>query len=322
MNKEIVVNNINDLLNNGFFLDKYIELTENIVLPERENPNYDRISKRLEEIAANLFNAILIGCQLFDDRERQVMFIDMFNSNMDSELLTMMLSSFNISEEEAMERLKHGFAVHFTTTNICNEIIKTGKLVGSRKNAMFTEEEDQIISRATQEQKANDPTSEETMNYLFRGFGTGVSSYGSRTNGFWMYHTPESLSFLFGDVSRRNKEESMSYVAKKISALSEENKKETFETMSNIFDRLIGEEQSVGCILIDRDAIKYEVDYYYSTGEPVAVERRPYSNGLYDLDSNDNIIENDIPLSGLAFLKIPTILELEKMKQEELCTKK
>lgn len=183
---------------------------------------------------------------------------------------------------------------------------------------MFTENEDLIIENASKEQRANDPSAAEKMNYLFKGWGTGVSSYGSMTNRFWMYHTPESLSFLFGNISRRNKAEAMMCVSEKISALSEENKKTVFNTMSNIYDRLVGEEQEVGCVLIDRDAFEYEVDYYYNTGKPVAVERRPYSNGFNSLMSSDDKISNDIDMQYLKFLSIPTVLRLEKLKQEKI----
>ena len=133
-----------------------------------------------------------------------------------------------------------------------------------------------------------------------------------------MYHTPESLSFLFGNISERNKEKAMMYIAKVTSALEEENKKVIFKMMSNIYDRLIGTEQAVGCILIDRDAFKYEIDYYYNTVPPTPVERRPFSRNFNDLVSNDNKINTDIDISYLKFLKIPTILELERKKQIQL----
>lgn len=175
-----------------------------------------------------------------------------------------------------------------------------------------------IIEQASKEQRENNPKAEETLNYLFKGWGTGVSSYGSLTNGFWMYHTPESLSFLFGNISNRNKEEAMKHIYDNISALSEDNKKKTFNIMSNIYDRLIGDEQEVGCILIDRDAFKYEVDYYYDTGYPIAVERRPYSENLDDLMSNDCKISNNIDVSNLKFLRITTVIELERQKYEIL----
>ena len=161
----------------------------------------------------------------------------------------------------------------------------------------------------------------ERLNYLFRGFGTGVSSYGSMTNGFWMYHTPESLSFLFGNISNRNKEESMKCVSNCISALNPIDKQKTFKAMSDIYDRLIGDEQEVGCILIDRDSFTYEVDYYYHTNPPTQVERRPYSNGFESLLSNDCKITDDIDIKNLKFLTIPTIKELERQKNEILGNK-
>lgn len=319
MNKEVVYNNIYNMINNGFFLDEYTKMTGDIDLTNIDPDLYKDMLGHLEEVSANIFNAILIGCQLFDDEEQIMKFVEMASLNLDSISLSMILSDFNISEEEACERLKYGFGVHFTTPKICEEIIKNGKLIGNSKNGMFTKEEDEIITNATKEQKQNNPTAEKNMNYLFRGWGTGVSSYGSITNAFWMYHTPESLTFLFGDISKRNKENSMKFVLNNISHLSNDNKKITFNTMSNIWDRLIGDDQEVGCILIDRNAFEYEVDYYYRNGESIPVQRRPYSNNdLSGIDCNDNIINNDIDIKYLKFLRIPTIYKLEEMKHEKL----
>lgn len=312
MDKELVYKNIFDLINNGFFLDKYIEATNDF--------DYDitKDIKELEDKSARIFNSIIIGCQLFDDKERIEKFVDMFSSYLDPYYLEQCLPEFNLTLEEAMNRLNHGFAIHFTTTKIADIIQKTGKLIGSGKNAMFSEDEDKIIKYAEIEQKKNNPDSDKKLNYLFRGWGTGVSSYGSTTNGFWMYHTPESLTFLFGDISKRDKNAAMSSVADKIFSLDENDKKVVFNTMSNIYDRLVGEEQNTCCILIDRDAFKYETVYYYNTGTPIGVEQRPFNNSLDSLTSNDSSIDGDIDINNLKFLKIPTVIELEKQKQEQL----
>lgn len=314
MNKEIVYSNISNMINNGLFLDKYIELTKDYSF----DINDDKSIEYLEHVAADIFNAILIGCQLFDDEDRIKEFVNKNVSFLDSSWLEMTIENYGITREEALERLKHGFGVHFTTTNICEEIKKTGYLAGYGTNTMFTSEEDKIITDAANEQKANDPEAMEKLNYLFRGWGTGVSSFGSMTNHFWMYHTPESLSFLFGNISMRDKDRAMKYVESCITALSDENKKLTLDTMSKIYDRLIGDKQEVGCILIDRDAFKYEVDYYYRNGEAIPVERRPYSNGFSSLMNSDSQINGSIDVSNLKFLKIPTVLELERQKSERL----
>lgn len=346
VNKELVYSNIFTLINNGFFLEKYIELTtkvcdDDILIDDldldgifdevdeqvddvsklEDNDHATKDIKHLEDIAASVFNAIIIGCQLFDDEERIKKFIDMFSYCLDPYILEQSLHEFDISKEEAINRLDHGFAVHFTTPKIGEAIQKTGRLVGSGKNAMFSQEEDKIINYAESEQKKNDPTAEATLTYLFRGWGTGVSSYGSTTNGFWMYHTPESLTFLFGDISKRDKNAAMSFVAERISSLDEEGKKAVFDVMSNIYDRLIGDEQNTCCILIDRDAFKYEVDYYYGTGTPVGVERRPFSANFNSLISNDSLINGDIDVNHLKFIKIPTVIELERQKNERLMNK-
>ncbi len=338
MNKELVYSNMLNLINNGFFLDKYIELTtkntvsidEDLdvdfdlleIFDEQDNGevitdvNEDEHYKYLEDMAARIFNAIIIGCQLFDDEERIKKFVDMFSSGLTTYGLEKCLSEFGISKQEALQRLNHGFVVHFTTSKISEEIQKTGKLVGAGKNAMFSETENKIIDYAASEQKKNNPTAEKELNFLFRGWGTGVSSYGSITNGFWMYHTPESLTFLFGDISKRNKLDSMKFVSERISSLKDEDKKIVFETMSRIYDRLIGDEQNTCCILIDRDAFEYEMDYYYDTGKPVGIERRPFNVNFDALMSSDSTIKTDIDVNNLEFLKVPTISELERIKSE------
>ena len=331
LNKELVYKNIFDLINNGYFLDKYIELTTESINNDIEDEyNYwkDIIddkkesvfakTKDLEETASKIFNAIIIGCQLFDDQERIKKFVDMFSSYLDPYYLERCLPEYSIKKEEAINRLNHGFVVHFTTPKIGEIIKRTGKLVGSGTNVMFREEEDKIINYAKEEQIKNNPLAEETLNYLFRGWGTGVSSYGSTTNGFWMYHTPESLTFLFGDISKRDKDSAMNFVSEKISSLKEEDKKLVFNMMSNIYDRLIGNEQNTCCILIDRDAFKYEVDYYYETEIPKVVERRPFSTNFNSLKSNDSLINEDVDVKYLQFIKIPTIIELERQKNERI----
>ncbi len=88
--------------------------------------------------------------------------------------------------------------------------------------------------------------------------------------------------------------------------------------MSNIYDRLIGNEQNTCCILIDRDAFKYEVDYYYETEIPKVVERRPFSTNFNSLKSNDSLINEDVDVKYLQFIKIPTIIELERQKNERI----
>ncbi len=303
MDKELIFNNIKGYIDSGYYNNLYFELSE-----------YVEDIRELEDISAKLFNAIVIACQLFDDRERQESFINLFSRGLDSFYLEHVLSDFNITEEEAKERLMYGYGMHFTTPNICNLIKQEGVLKKFGNNGLITEEENEIINKARDMQIANDPTAEEQMRYLYKGFGLGVSSYSSQTNGFWMHRTPESLTFLFGNISERNKEKSMQFVANNISALDEESKRITFDTMSKIYDRLIGEEQTIGCILIDRDLFEYEVDYYYGSGEPVAKERRPYRNSLCSLEDNDNKITNDLDASKLKYLVLPTIKQLEMIR--------
>lgn len=314
MNKDLVYDNICDMVNNGYFLNKYIELTSDYAYTELT----DEVVKYLEDVSSRIFNAIVIGCQLFDDEELINRFVNFSVYSLDEYSIETFLRVNNIDEEVALDRLKHGFGLHFTTPKICEEIIKNGSLSGFGKNSMFTKEEDEIIKNASLEQQSKNPDSSNTMRYLFRGWGTGVSSYGSITNGFWMYHTPESLSFLFGDISKRDKDSSMRYVLECISSLDEENKKITYDTMSKLWDRLVGDEQSVCCVLIDRDSFEYEVDYYYFNSTPSPVERRPFTHGFNDIFNNDMKISNDIDIKNLRFVKVPTIRQLEILKKQEL----
>ena len=318
MNKDLVYDNICDMVNNGYFLNKYIELTSDYAYTELT----DEDIKYLEDVSSRIFNAIVIGCQLFDDEELINRFVNFSVYSLDEYSIETFLRVNNIDEEVALDRLKHGFGLHFTTPKICEEIIKNGSISGFGKNSMFTKEEDEIIKNASLEQQSKNPDSSNTMRYLFRGWGTGVSSYGSITNGFWMYHTPESLSFLFGDISRRDKDSSMRHVLECISSLDEENKKITYDTMSKLWDRLVGDEQSVCCVLIDRDSFEYEVDYYYFNGTPSPVERRPFTHGFNDICNNDMKISNDIDIKNLRFVKVPTIKQLEDLKNQKLSNSK
>ena len=320
MNKNSIYNNICDMLQNGFYFEKYCELTQHITLDGLEGIFYTKAYEELKNISANIFNAILIACQLFDDRERQEKFIEDFDSGIDSFKLEFYLSEYDITKEEAIDRLKHGFGIHFTTPKIIEEINKVGYLSSYGNNQMFTKEEDEIISKATRLQQQLNPPNK-YVQYLNRGFGTGVSSYGTQTNGFWMYNTPESLTFLFGNISKRNKEEAMQHVKRCITNLSEEDKLKTFETMSNIWDRLVGDEQEIGCILIDRDGMEYPIDYYYSTGKPVGVERRPFSKNFSSLNDNNVKIPNDIETKYLRFITLPTIYKLEEEKKSNKAKK-
>ena len=123
---------------------------------------------------------------------------------------------------------------------------------------------------------------------------------------------------LFGCFPERNKEKSMKFVLEKISTLNEFEKKEVYSVMSNIYDRIIGEEQYVGCVLIDRDAFDYEIVWSHHLGKSIGIEQRPFNENFNAIMSNDCAINKDIDISYLKFLKIPTVLELERQKLEKL----
>ena len=209
IDKEKIYENIYKMINDGFFLEKYIELTTNtqsvpseledenlinelftfsLVVGEDKENNEDNIIdeelicglKReeitsLQDLAAELFNSILIGCQLFDDEERIKKFVDRFPLGIRPYNLEFDLPEFGISKQDALARLNHGFLIHFTTTKICNEIQKSGKLMGYGKNVIFNDIENTIINGAAKKQKENDPTTVSKLNFLWNGWGVGKS---------------------------------------------------------------------------------------------------------------------------------------------------
>ena len=142
---------------------------------------------------------------------------------------------------------------------------------------------------------------------------------GAQTVDFWMNHTPESLTFLFGGkVFTRNKDGAMEYVEECISTLPEEQKKEMMNIMEEIWENVVGSDKSLGCVLIDRDSMEYETVTYWGETPPRVEEIRPYRNGTLDSFSamEESRYERDIPVSGLRFVKVPSIFELEKYRSE------
>jgi len=74
-------------------------------------------------------------------------------------------------------------------------------------------------------------------------------------------------------------------------------------------------------ILIDRDKLEYKKNNYYGkNGEISRIEEvRPYMRGdLYDLHNIEmNLIENEVPVSSLFFVDIPTIAEIDRRVEEK-----
>lgn len=91
-----------------------------------------------------------------------------------------------LSEQEMAEVLKHGVAVHFTTSKIAEQIKASRKM-----STLFSEDEKKLIYQGVGE------TNPESKYVFTTGFGikNGICA-GSITNGYYMFHTPETLSFF------------------------------------------------------------------------------------------------------------------------------
>lgn len=316
MNKEVVKNNIKELTSSNFFYETYCKYAEDI-----ENK---------EDVSAKVFNSILISCQLIENIEdAKSLGIDLietenyenngiftFFGNPDR-ILPLLVSKYTKdTEEELLERLKHGFAVHFTTLNIIELIKEDG--VFSSKNKMFSKEDEKLIYNAETIQLANKPDSYNTGKILHKGFGFGDGiSMSSQTNAYWMNHTPESLSFLFGGcVYTRDKVKAFEHVKESIDTLNPDLQQQIIDRLNNIWDRLIGDNRSIGAILVDRDGLEYETATYWSYEPPKVEEIRPYNNGSFnDLISTENDrVRQDIGIEHLTFLEIPSISMLEEYR--------
>lgn len=315
MNKEIIKNNIKELASGNFFYETYCQFAN-------ENENN-------EVVSAHIFNAILISCQLVEDIEiAKKVIIDLLRTenystdgvfyffNNPERILSIIISKYTkISDEEILERLKHGYAVHFTTPNIMNIIKEQG--VFKCTNKMFSKSDEQLIELAQNIQLSNKPDSYSTGKILSKGFGFGEGiSISSQTVAFWMNHTPESLSFLFGgNVYTRNKIKAFEFVREAIDTLDENLKQQILETLNTIWDRLIGDNLSLGAILVDRDGIEYEKVTYWSYNPPRVEEIRPYKDDLNDLISTENDrIHQDIDVKYLDFIEVPSISMLEEYR--------
>lgn len=310
-NKPRTVENIQKMINENFY-ELYTKYTT------------DDSDK--EKVSALIFNSILLACQLLDEEETiKGLVIDFIEKNINSPdeyivfnhapdiVLPQMIAKYsNITYDEILNRLRHGFAVHFTTPNIM-AIIKENKVL-SCNNKLFSEETEELFRTAYKLQTAN---TNNIYNALTMGFGTGRGiSMSSQTNGYWMYHTPESLSFLFGGrVYRRDKKDAFSHVLGAINTLDFDLQKKLVRELNEIWDKFIGEDKHVGAILIDRDGIEYEKVTYWNENPPRIEEVRPYRYDLGDIISNENSkVYTDINGEYLTFIKIPSISMLEEYR--------
>lgn len=323
--KEKISKNLTTLMQDGTFYDLYNKLCDTDNLLE------------MEECSARVFNAMIFACQTVADKDAV--------KNVTIDLLTQISPGYGgtlfavgqYSEKEYLkilqkhdafyrenghekmiECLKHGVAVHFTTPKIMQKIEKDG--VFRAYNSMFSTEITEKILAAQKYQLEHDETSAQTGMYLSQGFGfsEGVSM-SSQTNSFWMNHTPESLTFLFGSkVYTRNKEGAMQHVKDATSTLPNEQREEILEILENIWDNCVGSDKSLGCILIDRDGLEYEKVTYWNEEPPRVVEDRPYKdNTLNSFSSMENSrYTKDIPVYNLSFVNVPSIYQLEMYRKE------
>jgi len=286
-----------------------------------------------EKLSALIFNSILISCQLLEDEESIKGLIEdfieknvgaydeylLFDNNPDLVLMEMISKYSNISYDEVLHRLRHGFAVHFTTPKIM-KIIKENKLLSSN-NQMFSKEVEELINEAKKIQYSK---TGDVFNCLSTGFGFGQGiSMSSQTNGYWMNHTPESLSFLFGGhVYTRNKKAALLFILKATSSLDFSLQNKVLVELNKIWDRLIGEDRNLGAILIDRDGIEYEKVTHWNYDPPKIEEIRPYRYDLIDIVSNENSrVYSDIGIEYLTFLDVPSISMLEEYRIDKINTK-
>lgn len=322
--KDIIQKNMNNIIQSEFFCDLYNRICETDEL------------NLMEENSAKVFNTALFACQLVESGETiKAIMIDLLKnadygyggtlsvSAYEEEVYLKTLQKYDESylengHEKMIERLKHGVAVHFTTPRILEKIERDGCF--RAYNSMFSKEAEEKIIAAQKYQQEHDSTAEKTGRVLSQGFGFSKGiSMASQTNSFWMNHTPESLTFLFGGkLYTRNKAGAMQHVMEATSSLPDEQKKEVCELLENIWDDLVGEDKSLGCVLIDRDALEYEKVTYWNETPPRVEEQRPYRDGtLNSLNSmEDSRYGKDIPVSGLKLLKVPSIYQLEMYRRE------
>lgn len=321
IDKNIIEENIRKLVESDFFYQIYNKLVD-------EN---DSLSQK-EEISAQVFNTILFVCQLVSDLEicKQII-IELLKHGMydfggilscsypaEFEYLNI-ISKYDTDylidgKNKMYDRLKHGFAVHFTTPKIIDKIKNTKYLYAHE--SMFSKAIERKIQEASNYQLEHHSQVAKYGNYLSQGFGFSKGiSMGAQTVGYWMNHTPESLSFLFGGlVYTRDKKGAMEYVESSIDSLPIDRQQEMLKILEYIWDELVGEDRRLGCILIDRDSLEYETVTYWNE-EPKRVEEvRPYQrhNLEYFSITEESRYDKDIPVSGLRFMSVPSIYQLEE----------
>ncbi|MGN1029695.1 MAG: hypothetical protein ACI4P7_06340 [Bacilli bacterium] len=301
MNKSRIGLMLSNVINSEFVLKRYAEFAD-------EKPVEDK-----EKYYAKLFNVALIFLQICPDEEKCKQFMDEYldidSSNSeypDIFMMTIFLERYtNLTESEMAEALKHGVAVHFTTPMIAEQIKSAGKM-----STLFSDEDRKLLYRGMSQA---DTSSE----YVFTtGFGLkkGICA-GSITTGFYMFHTPETLSFLYGGYFfDGNKEAAMNFLEKSTENMDSETREELRTRLRKVWDMTASKEKRTA-ILIDRDELQYKKNNYYGpNGQITRVEEvRPYMHGnLYDMHNIEmNLIEEELSSDKLFFVNVPTIRELD-----------
>lgn len=319
IDKEKMFSNIKELVEGEFYFSLYQRLFDGNEL------------KNSEKNSAELFNVIFLMVQLEEDVEViKKLVVSCFENGITfsygmittyffEHIIPQLLREHDDyyledTRQRIIERLYHGWAVHFTTVPIMEKIQKDGYF--SSSNSMFSVEEEKKILEASRKQIAMASEEEKAKClYLTSGFGFAKGiSMGAQTVPYWMNHTPESLSFLFGgNVYTRNKNGAMSHVKLCITHLSLQEQEEIMNILSDIWDRLIGKEPRLGAVLIDRDGLEYQTVTYWNEEPPRVEEVSPYYQGsFYSLSSSeDNRYSKDISCSALRFVKVPSVFMLE-----------
>lgn len=285
--------------------------------PQTDYSNY-------EELAANIFNRILILGQLeYDIEKLKKLIIKTFDvTSMHLEYLSKTLATVDDyysenTKEKMLERLKHGVAVHFTTPKIASLMQESGYF--NPTDGIFTNEELKLIKDAGIHQMENLPDDKYSqMDKYSKSLNLGFQisqgiSMGAKTNSFWMYHTPEALSFLYGgNVYTRDKEGAINHITHCTDALEDEERQKVTKLLLGAWDKFIGNDEKQAAVLISRDALEYETITYWGETPPRVEEVRPYWNNSFssaDYEEHTRYMKS-ISADKLFFVYVPTIKEL------------
>lgn len=310
IDKNIIANNIKTLVESNFYYDEYCKLI-NKKFGGLENINN---SDDMENISAMVFNTILLVCQLTANLANasklatEILHNNCFYEegiiNTEIELHDFyadILSKYDpYYQNDALykinHRIKHGFAIHFTTPKIAEKIKANGSFLSTNK--MFSRSlENKII-------KINKYFNSIKKYNMLNGFGFSKGiSMGAQTIGFYKERTPESLYMLFGgQTCTRNKQKAMSFIENILKEAPEELRQDTYHELERVWDDLIGNIPIQTAILIDRDKLEYSDEY-----------DRPFHNiYLRSCLSNFMSIEHkryvkDIPHESLYFVNVPML---------------